>query len=413
MRFLADREGRLSHHKRAGWFSPWQAAWINLRAMFIYGSDFFVLKPGTRAGRDRADRHARRQLRQSHDRRGHAVAQLAVPGGGGCSSCGCQAFFLGGIAQVLFDFTGDQHQTMAAGFPVHPHRPARRRAGRGRASRSRVPLAVAYLGNDLALTSANSLQDHLAVTGRGRGHRRRPAVRVRAAAPRSGRRDRTRGDPGSPTDMRWTAARSSTPATTAGCCGGPGFRSPRDSRCRSCAARPCGPERTRWPIRSRPTRPGRPMPSFQRVYQRGQGQHAGRHLALLRAVEPARRAGGDARRGARGGRLARRQRGADGGANGRTRPRAIPSTCAIPGRASSRPGPATSTTATASTMTPRRRSSKSLVRADGAHQRHAAGGRLPRGHRVSDHARVRCGSSTSTSTSTSPPRTCSTGRGPG
>ena len=38
--------GRLSHHKRAGWFSPWAAAWINLRAMFVYGSDFFVFKPG-------------------------------------------------------------------------------------------------------------------------------------------------------------------------------------------------------------------------------------------------------------------------------------------------------------------------------------------------------------------------------
>ena len=28
-----------------------------------------------------------------------------------------------------------------------------------------VPLAVAYLDNDLALTSANFVQDHLAVTG--------------------------------------------------------------------------------------------------------------------------------------------------------------------------------------------------------------------------------------------------------
>src|SRR3954451_23210676 len=46
VRFLKDREGRLSHHKRAGWFSPWAAAWINLRAMFVYGSDFFLLKPG-------------------------------------------------------------------------------------------------------------------------------------------------------------------------------------------------------------------------------------------------------------------------------------------------------------------------------------------------------------------------------
>ena len=36
----------LSHHKREGWLSPFKAAWINLRAMFIYGSDFFLLKPG-------------------------------------------------------------------------------------------------------------------------------------------------------------------------------------------------------------------------------------------------------------------------------------------------------------------------------------------------------------------------------
>ena len=44
--FLKDREGRLSHHKREGWLSPFKAAWINLRAMFIYGSDFFLFKPG-------------------------------------------------------------------------------------------------------------------------------------------------------------------------------------------------------------------------------------------------------------------------------------------------------------------------------------------------------------------------------
>src|SRR5207244_1663099 len=44
--FLKDREGRLSHHRRSGWLSPWKAAWINLRAMFVYGSGFFVYKPG-------------------------------------------------------------------------------------------------------------------------------------------------------------------------------------------------------------------------------------------------------------------------------------------------------------------------------------------------------------------------------
>lgn len=46
VRFLKDREGRLSHHRRAGWLSPFQAAWINLRAMFVYGVEFFAFKPG-------------------------------------------------------------------------------------------------------------------------------------------------------------------------------------------------------------------------------------------------------------------------------------------------------------------------------------------------------------------------------
>ena len=46
IRFLKDREGRLSHHRRSGWLSPWKAAWINLKAMFIYGADFFLFRPG-------------------------------------------------------------------------------------------------------------------------------------------------------------------------------------------------------------------------------------------------------------------------------------------------------------------------------------------------------------------------------
>ena len=44
--FYRDRDGRVSHHKRSGWFSPFQAAWINLRAMFVYRAEFFAMKPG-------------------------------------------------------------------------------------------------------------------------------------------------------------------------------------------------------------------------------------------------------------------------------------------------------------------------------------------------------------------------------
>ena len=46
VRFYKDREGRLSHHKRSGWLSPWIAGWINLKVMFLYAPDFFVKKPG-------------------------------------------------------------------------------------------------------------------------------------------------------------------------------------------------------------------------------------------------------------------------------------------------------------------------------------------------------------------------------
>jgi glycosyltransferase involved in cell wall biosynthesis len=46
VRFYKDREGRVSHHKRAGWFSPWEAGWINLKVMFLYAPDWFVRKPG-------------------------------------------------------------------------------------------------------------------------------------------------------------------------------------------------------------------------------------------------------------------------------------------------------------------------------------------------------------------------------
>jgi len=46
VRFYKDREGRLSHHRRAGFWSPWAAGWINLKVMLVYTPDSFLLKPG-------------------------------------------------------------------------------------------------------------------------------------------------------------------------------------------------------------------------------------------------------------------------------------------------------------------------------------------------------------------------------
>ena len=46
VKFYKDREGRLSHHRRAGWLSPWIAGWLNLKVMLVYSPDTFLLMPG-------------------------------------------------------------------------------------------------------------------------------------------------------------------------------------------------------------------------------------------------------------------------------------------------------------------------------------------------------------------------------
>ena len=46
VKFYKDRAGRLSHHRRMGWLSPWIAGWLNLKVMLVYTPDSFLLRPG-------------------------------------------------------------------------------------------------------------------------------------------------------------------------------------------------------------------------------------------------------------------------------------------------------------------------------------------------------------------------------
>ena len=46
VKFYKDRDGRLSHHRREGWLSPWIAGWLNLKVMLVYSPDTFLLAPG-------------------------------------------------------------------------------------------------------------------------------------------------------------------------------------------------------------------------------------------------------------------------------------------------------------------------------------------------------------------------------
>jgi glycosyltransferase involved in cell wall biosynthesis len=106
VRFLKDVPGRLSHHKRSGWFSPWQAAWINLRAMFVYGADFFVFRPGIALLG--VGLLLTLPLSMGPLTIGPVTFSLYwMLLGLAFSILGLQSFYLGCIAQVLCDYTGE------------------------------------------------------------------------------------------------------------------------------------------------------------------------------------------------------------------------------------------------------------------------------------------------------------------
>ncbi len=161
--FYRDRNGRMSHHKRAGWFSPFLAAWINLRIMFVFRAQFFMLKPGLAL-------------------LGLGLL-LTLPLSFGSISIGSYTFslywqllgvtlavlglqsaFSGVLAQVVSDYSGVSRvrwkarfrytRTVLAGFAVFV-------VGLGLLG----ALAVEYLVLGHKLPGPSSALDHLAVTG--------------------------------------------------------------------------------------------------------------------------------------------------------------------------------------------------------------------------------------------------------
>jgi glycosyltransferase involved in cell wall biosynthesis len=163
VRFLKDREGRLSHMKRAGWLEPWRAGWINLRAMLLYGADFFLMKPGVILL--------------------ILGLSLTLPGTFGpvtvgpitfslywtmlgltLSVVGLQSFYLGCVVQVMYGysqervsrwlrlFAYDKMMLISSGLLL---------LGIGLAS----PLLVEYVRLGLRLPVATDGNQHLAVTG--------------------------------------------------------------------------------------------------------------------------------------------------------------------------------------------------------------------------------------------------------
>jgi glycosyltransferase involved in cell wall biosynthesis len=163
VRFLKDRKGRLSHHKRSGWFSPFQAAWINLRAMFVYGSDFFLFKPGILL----AAIGLLLTLPVSFGDVDLGMFTLSLNWqflGVTILAVGCQALLLGCVAQILFDYTGRNTHRWQRVFPYT--RTVLLAFGLVLLGVAlAIPLLVTYVTSDLALDRADTIQNHLAVTG--------------------------------------------------------------------------------------------------------------------------------------------------------------------------------------------------------------------------------------------------------
>jgi len=161
--FYRDREGRVSHHKRSGWFSPFQAAWINLRAMFIYRAEFFALKPGLvflAAGLILT-----LPLSFGSVTIGSVTFSLYwMLLGVTLAVLGLQSFFFGVLAEVLCDYRGESRQRWTTLFRYTPAVIGSIvvfLVGLGLAG----ALVVSYISHSFTLPPPSDMLDHLAVTG--------------------------------------------------------------------------------------------------------------------------------------------------------------------------------------------------------------------------------------------------------
>jgi hypothetical protein len=114
--FLKDRDGRLSHHRRAGWHSPFQAAWVNVRAMFVYGAEFFTFRPGLAATALGLLLTLPLALGPVSVGPVHFSLHWMLLGLT-LTVVGLQSFYVGCLAQVLHDYTGAARRRWLRVFP--------------------------------------------------------------------------------------------------------------------------------------------------------------------------------------------------------------------------------------------------------------------------------------------------------
>jgi glycosyltransferase involved in cell wall biosynthesis len=161
--FYKDREGRLSHHKRSGWTSPFKAAWINLRAMFVYGAEFFMLKPGLVLLA--LGLVLTLPLSFGPISVGSVTFSLYwMLIGVTLAVIGLQSFFFGCLAQVFCDYSDRSRIRWGRIFP-YTRTVLVSMAVLVCGLCLVLSLVVWYLAHDLSLPAASAVVNHLAVTG--------------------------------------------------------------------------------------------------------------------------------------------------------------------------------------------------------------------------------------------------------
>ena len=116
--FLKDPEGRISHMKRRGWLEPWRAGWMNLRAMLTYGVDFFLVKPGALlfgVGFLFLIALTFGPLNVGPVRLSLNSMLLAMV----MASLGLSMLYSGGIASVMFDYSGSLGKRIERALPYN------------------------------------------------------------------------------------------------------------------------------------------------------------------------------------------------------------------------------------------------------------------------------------------------------
>ena len=161
--FLKDQEGRASHHVRAGWTSPWKAAWTNLRAMLVHGADAFVYVPGLVMAA--VGLLLTVPLTFGPVSVGDATFSLHwMLGGLALTAVGTQGFFLGCIAKMLYDSSGRAARRWTRAFAYT--RTVLASAGLAAVGGLLVlPLVAGWLTNDERLADTGASVNHMAIAG--------------------------------------------------------------------------------------------------------------------------------------------------------------------------------------------------------------------------------------------------------